>query len=335
MYKIRLLQNCWWSISFALLWMIPAAHAQKQAGSAVNTGYYYAGAEKSITDTLRTHFPVDTAALYPSQNGGFASGNSGYGEKDKIQEFEVLPDSNYVLEGCLFWFGYKHVESQPGDSSAVILKLYDMDSSALINGISRRVPKTLLDTQTVLLEDLDTSSVFQMAITPWLFSSRLVARNYSFGIDLNKLYFKDTVALYTTRDDEVDKQGLSWEFWQGGWNTLFNNWGLNINLAVFPLVDLSNVGVGAIPGISSSGIRIYPNPAPEYVSLAWKPVSHGTASITLMAVDGRIIEQREIPVIQGADQRAEFNITGLASGTYILLIRQNGKGMASKFLVQH
>lgn len=335
MYKIRLLQNCWWSVSFAFLWIIPVATAQKQAGTPVHMGYYYAGADKGITDTLRDHFPVDTAALYPAQNGGFASGNSGYGEKHKIQEFEVLTDSNYVLEGCLFWFGYKHVESQPGDSSAVILKLYDMDSSALINGISRRVPKTLLDTQTVLMEDLDTSSVFQMAITPWLFSSRLVARNYSFGIDLDQLYFKDTVALYTTRKDEVDKSGLSWEFWQGEWNTLLNNWGLNINLAVFPLVDLSNVGIGAVPGISSSGIRVYPNPAPESVNLSWNPVSYGTASITLMGIDGRIIEQRETAVMKGADQRAEFSTTGLASGTYILLIQQNGKGIASKFVVQH
>lgn len=313
-----------------LLLCIPAwASAQKPYTATGIHGHKPTDFDKVITDTLDQHFDGATPTLYAAQNGGYMSGNSGFGETAKIQEFNVRIDSAYTVEGFIYWFGYKHTESTPDDSSSITLVFYDMDSSALINGLSRRVPKTLIASKDILLPNLDTSVNFQNAMTIWNINPKYVNRNYAPGIRFDKLYFKDTVALYSSSDDDAPITGRSWEYWQGAWNTIDFNWGLNVDFAIFPLVDFTNVGIATLPGLNAS-VKLYPNPSVDVLQVEILSQSMiNEIAWNLVDLNGKIIQQGHTRNVSW-----KIDVASLPQGMYILTLA-SGKGMgAYKFEVK-
>jgi hypothetical protein len=64
------------------------------------------------------------------------------------------------------------------------------------------------------------------------------------GLDL-PIFTGDTIAIVTTHDDCVGFSNWSWEKWADGtWHSLLNSWVLDVDLAIFPVMDLPyNVGI--------------------------------------------------------------------------------------------
>lgn len=289
---------------------------------------------KAITDTLDRHFDSATVTLYAAPIGGFASGNSGYGEKAKIQEFDV--DSSYTIEGFLFWFGYKAIQSNPNDSSAVDFIFYNLDSTANINGIGRFVPKTILEQKEVLLKDIDTSIHFSAGINIWMIPPRIVYQNYGVGIRLEKVHIKDTIAFYSSTHGDPPIPTLSWEYWQGSWNTMLNNWGLDIDFAIFPLVDLTNLNVDEASFIHGMKVLAYPNPASDLLLIDFITTDLSELTFTLYDLHGKAVWSKKAGTFAPGAYQQTLAVNHISSGSYVLLItNQQNQGIAQRIMISH
>lgn len=325
-------KNFW----FTIVWISfsSSVFAQKTYIATHLRGNKPQNASKAITDTLDNHFDNATVTLYAAPVGGFASGNSGYGEKAKIQEFDV--DSSYTVEGFLFWFGYKAIQSAPNDSSAVDFIFYNLDSTANINGIGRFVPKTILEKKEVLLTDIDTSVNFSTGINIWMIPPRIVYQNYGVGIRLDKVHIKDTIALYSSSNGDPPVPTLSWEYWQGSWNTMLNNWGLDIDFAIFPLVDLTNLSLDNAGFIQGMKAKIYPNPVSDLLYLELITTELSELSFTLYDLQGKTVFTKQAGIFSPGTHQQTIEVKQVPSGNYILLItNKNYQGIAQRVIIKH
>jgi len=306
--------------------------AQKGFIPTFHTGFMYHEAQvKSITDTITEHFDSAVATLYAAPTGGFASGNSGYNELAKVQEFDV--DTSYTIEGVLFWFAYKNQQSASTDSSSVDFVFYNMDSSAVINGIGRFVPHTILQSKKVLIADIDTSQYFATGVNVWTFPSFIVYHNYAVGIRFDHLHIKDTLALFSSTDGDPPIPSLSWEYWQGSWNTLLNNWGLDVDLAVFPLVDMSNLSFHEAPFVHGLKLHVYPNPASSFLYVETELEKPASTGMVLYDMQGRIVRNFPEIYLSSGIHTHILSIEGLPAGTYCFTQYINGGSGIGKLII--
>ncbi len=329
---MRMLKNFW----FIIVWISVAnpIFSQKTYIATHHRGNKPLNSLKAITDTLDSHFDNATTTLYAAPVGGFASGNSGYGEKAKIQEFDV--DASYTVEGFLFWFGYKAIQSAPNDSSAIDFIFYNLDSTANINGIGRFVPKTILEKKEVLLRDIDTSVNFSTGINVWMIPPRIVYQNYGVGIRLDKVHIKDTIALYSSSHGDPPIPSLSWEYWQGSWNTMLNNWVLDIDFAIFPLVDLTNLSVNDAAFIQGINAKVYPNPASDFLVADIITTELSELWFTLYDLQGQTVFTKQAGIFSPGTYQQTFDVNTVPSGNYILLItNKNHRGIAQRIIINH
>ena len=209
----------------------------------------------SENDTLnKQYFDSASYKLYASPDGGFASGNNAYSDKAKVQEFNVANGGN--IYGVLIHFGYKKFNSQ-NDSSYVRLNFYQLNGIGT-NTISSSAacPGNIFYTDSIKIADIDTvnGNIFNY-INPIYTNS-----NFAIGIDFNSLHQSDTIALYTNIDGMGGNREQSWERdLHGNWYSLKYTWTLDVDYAIFPIVNTS-VGIDAISN-KTRPITIWPNPS--------------------------------------------------------------------------
>lgn len=268
---------------------------------------------KTTTDTLNVAVLADSLTLYGSPNGGFMSGNSGYGEYAKVQEFDI--DSACGVEGFVFWFGRKALNSQPIDSSRVVLAWYDMDSVTTQPDSGRLMPKTRLNSDTVFLADIDTSSLFDGSVYLWQPGSALAIRNFAAGLIFDLMDSQDTLALWSSFDGNYGKQ--TWEYYLNAWTPMYYNWGIDVRFSVLALIDryagLSNEGL--------SGLALYPNPGSTNFNLDLpRPILDG--GVLMLDQHGRIA--LECRAKESPTSRILMDSGSLATGSYVCLVMEKG-----------
>ena len=299
----------------------------------IKRSFNYALENKSITDTIFTHFDSATVTLYASPNGGFASGNSGYQELAKVQEFDV--DTSYIVEGFLYWFGYKSHQSAFIDSSAIDFVFYNMDSAALINNLPRFVPKTIIHQKEILVSDIDTSVSFSSGINVWMIPPSIVYSNYAVGFRMEKLNIKDTIAIYTSSDGDPPIPTLSWEYWNGAWNSMEYNWGLDIDFAIFPIVDFSNLGWEEIPFVSAMKLLAYPSPSNDKIQVSMEFINKTSAEVNILDISGKSCISIDQEMYEKGTHSKIMDISNLNSGIYFVVINDDkGRGVSQKIIVQ-
>jgi len=86
--------------------------------------------------------------------------------------------------------------------------------------------------------------------------------NFAIGIDFDQIRMLDTIAIYTNKDGDAGGREQSWEQdASGNWYTLKYNWPLNVDFAIFPIVNTS-VGIDVLVSKTKS-ITIWPNPSQD------------------------------------------------------------------------
>ncbi|UPT66073.1 MAG: T9SS type A sorting domain-containing protein [Sphingobacteriales bacterium JAD_PAG50586_3] len=107
------------------------------------------------------------------------------------------------------------------------------------------------------------------------------------------------------------------------WSTMLRNWGLNVDFAIFPIIDGTQTAINNQPVYNTT---IYPNPAVDVVNIA---VS-GNTRVNLGIIDsnGKVVALYN-------NTNGLISINGLAKGVYYVVV-DNGKrhGYAQKLIVQ-
>jgi len=309
---MRRLVGCIFLISFSCL------YGQKQALPPVDFGVFDRDLAKTITDTIDSHFVGALPTLYPSPNGGFASGNTGFGEVARMQEFFVR-NPGYTIEGFLYWFGYKNQTSTPADSSMLIFVFQDMDSAGTIYDSNRVIPRTIWEADTVFLSTIDTSSLFSQGLYFWDVPPRFVNRNYAAGIRFEMLAAGDTIALWSSSDGDAPRPAQAWERWLGAWRPMLYTWGLSIDLAVFPLINFST-STESIEDAASHPV-IAPNPVGEFWEIK-TPENWGEGkSFRVVDAAGRFLFEENWPAGQA---QKRYSSSVLAPGLNFILFYESG-----------
>lgn len=325
----KLLYGGSFTLSFAV---ITITYAQKEFVATGIHGHRDIEWMRAVTDTLDDYFDSATTTLYASPNGGFVGGNSGYGETAKAQEFDVdtIP---YYIEGFIYWFGYRAMESLPTDSSRLTFKLWNNNYLATTCGVSRLVPNSVFDSTEVLIDTLNADTVFAGGVNVWMLSvPQLVTANYSVGFTMEHLHVKDTVSLIMSTDGDPDIQYLSWEKWGGYWSLILCTWGLDSDFGIFPLVDMNTASVDGNQFIQGLKYSLYPNPASDWMNIEMEIENDGEYLVTMHDLSGRLIKTQNLGYLYKGKVSTSLEVFELRTGNYILTISNGKKGLSKKFI---
>lgn len=281
--------------------------AQKTAGAPVLPAQIdYQHADKAILDTIFHNFFNLNPTLYTAPVGGYMNGTNGYGDVEKGQETKFT--ETYYLTGVIYWFALK-VKNTGGDTSSIIFKLYKKDAAQMVNGVNRLVPGTLLASQTVELNNINAGTTFASGLNLFSLPQPIVNfSNYVSTFSMEMMHPKDTIALYGSEDSLVDITDLSWEKWNGKWNTIKNAWVLDIDFAIFPVRDLTGA---SIEEQQKADVQLFPNPATDYIYVALS--SDAYDSYVVMNATGQPVKTGNI-----TSSQFQIDLQDYASGYYVI-----------------
>ncbi len=330
------MQKLWWHISFLIAsCFIPTVlMAQKTAIPTSYKGFKDSFPVKAVNDTIDAHFDSATATLYASPNGGFLSGNSGYHESHKAQFFDASSTKPYTVYGFIYWFGYKKQESANADSSLIDLLFYQLDSSTTINNVSYLIPKTVFETKQLLVQDIDTSATYTSGANVWMLNEpKATTFPFAGAISLQGLNAADTIALYTSTDGDAPVANKSWERWGNYWHPIQSNWGVKVDFAIFPIVEIPDSVISVNEVFSNVTMQVYPNPAQELLNVQLNTKMNGKLDIMLLDMTGKVIYQAQPGNVEAGTHALSVPVQSLANGTYLLSIGVNQKNRVTKKVV--
>jgi hypothetical protein len=296
-------------------------------------GNHTFGKDKAIADTLFHGFDTIQPTLFSSPVGGWLSGTNGYKDAIKAQEFQVYDSINYTITDFIFWFAIKSTAFS-SDSSKIIYRMYRIDSVQQISSIYFFVPGTNVLADTVNFSQVQAGLNFQDGLNVWTLPSPTpVFENYAVGFDMSLMNAKDSIALFTNNNGNPALEGFSWEQWQGKWNTISAAWGLNIDFAIFPVVDYTNSGIENQPFIQSLRADIFPNPASGFTTVKVESQLSGTLKIFLYDATGKPVKQLIQSNMVGGTNEYTLDVSNLKAGIYYVEIRCDDKNRIFRKLI--
>jgi len=161
-------------------------------------------------------------------------------------------------------------------------------------------------------------------------------QDFAVGFDMTNVNSADTVGFVSSTD--LDGQGLdmSWEKWSDGtWHSFLEpgNWQLDIDLAIFPLVEM-NTGVNETPFIG--GVKLGfagPNPTTENTVLTYG-LQNNAKNVTIRIVDaqGRVVETQSLDNQAAGNYTYNVNSSSFAAGTYFVQLQADNSRIAVKMV---
>jgi hypothetical protein len=264
------------------------------------------------TDTLSDFFKFSTAQLIPSPNGGFVTGTNGFRDSEKLQAF--YPSKPYSVLGAWVWIGTNTVPT--GEVSNTCLKLRKLDitptnNPPFIAGIKSTVDSAFFDVSSL---NASTSMTQGMNWMPFA-QPVLISSPYAIGLTFDSPISIDSLrpeyAIMHSTDDSVAVTGRSWERWNGSFKRILDSWGLDIDLAVFPVIDTT---LTSISNLQITKPDVFPNPANEAITIRFSQKGEFDR-ISLYDAWGKLISTNSL----SKDEMLHTLITsGLSSGNYLI-----------------
>jgi hypothetical protein len=281
------------------------------------------------TDTLNTFFNFNSTELIQSPNGGYVSGNNGYGDKEKLQVF--IPDTNYSVLGALVWMGNIKRNAANPSNSKVWLKMRRFDVSPVATVPFVGGPKEALDSVSIALDSLRADSTYEVGWNYIPFNTPVFAgQPYGISLSFENLDPGDTCAIRHSAEDSVLGAGNSWEIWNGNWRRMIDNWGLNIDFAIFPVIDTT---LNSVSNLKRLNLEIFPNPTADELTITLPEMLIGKAvRIAAYSTDGRLALQTDRII---DESRIKIDATCMQSGAYTLIIFCENWIGSTKVIVKH
>lgn len=282
--------------------------------------------------------PSGSPTLYHADQG-YVAGTNNLGDLGKVQYFKGLSSKAY-LNMLEMYFGAAHASTP---SSEVEVVLYDNQG---FNG----GPGNLIASHKVKLVDIVEDVEKEQATIIFFDDNVLLKGPFYAGISLDLMSEKDTIALVSSRDDEVE--GTAWEMSSvGSWTPVRDNWqsggGTNpldiafhisahfqkVNLFASP--DCTPLSVGDNPLAESATILAYPNPFNQEITFEYTIQKHGWVRLELFNSMGQLVKMLvDGHQVQGT-HHPSFDGSILARGLYIYRLSFEGKPIGSGRVVRH
>lgn len=272
------------------------------------------------TDTLISFFNPVGETLIESLNGGYLSGSNGFQDSEKLQSF--FPSGSYSILGLLVWNGYV-VNNSQDTNSVVSFKIRRLDTTATSAFPFFRGPAETIDSVDIRIEDLVESSSFENGLNYVAFNNPvLVTSPFLAGFNLDGLHRNesgevvDSFAVRSTAIDSAQLAGFSWEKWNGVYKRIIDSWGVDVDFAVFPVIDTS---LNKVSDLKISQIQSFPNPCKDYVTIRINDKSLYENAL-IMNINGQVVSQYSVVGVSGD---YTISLPNLSPGLYT--VRLTGK----------
>jgi hypothetical protein len=300
-------------------------------------------ADRTPTDTLYWGNTSAQPTLIGSQNGGFVVGNNGYGDLAKVQAFFAdqppLPGNAIALEEVIIWFGAKDFSS--GDSVNSILKInaYRLNANGTASsGTVNTAPGTVLASVDLPIALADTGSALGDGGNIIAFPNPVwLGFDFGVGVDFSALAAGDTIGIVSTTDGGAFFPDMSWEKWDNNaWYTMKQAWPLDIDFAIWPIVDNNPTGLGE--EIAINGVKLYqnfPNPSANGTTTITYEIGNNAKNIVMNIFDakGRMVME----INEGAKSMGKYTVNidanQLSSGVYYYTITVDGSRLGKKMTI--
>lgn len=252
-----------------------------------------------------------------------------------------IVNGSYNVTGAMIWFGGKtDVSGSPADLKVKMYSLADNKAYGTAQSTAPDVvgPNQLKGSVNVAFADVDTVDA-----TYALFANQLWTNgDFALAVDIKDLYGApaDTVWIYASEDGASDGS-YTWTkigfdinpatIWARSTGLLQG--GLDVNLAIFALVDESGVGIEEQGYLNGVKMTTYPNPA---VSSDVVRIQYGLENaadkveIRILDVNGRLVYAASEGAKASGIYTLEVPAGTLSAGSYIYSLEANGGRMAKR-----
>lgn len=287
---------------------------------------------KAPTDTLVPYGIANATNLmmFPADNGGYVAGVNGFGDQAVAQHFPVTPAEGYIVEGFLAWVGAKEIVGNAGTVDGVI---YDMTGSGTTTDGTGAAPGVVLESVTL---DMDTD-VDTVGFTVVMFNNPVLrSHDYAIGMDFTNMG-NDTLGIVHSNDGDADDNERSWSQWDDGdWYSFLtmDNWGLDIDLALLPVVDMSTVDINEQAFINGVRMEVYPNPAVDVLNIDFHIREAAEVNINIMDMTGRTVQTQSLGNKEAGEYSTSLSVDQLSTGVYLYMIEAGNQRLVKRVNVQ-
>jgi hypothetical protein len=190
----------------------------------------------------------------------------------------------------------------------------------------------------VPMDAVDTSSAYTNAHVALFSSPEIMYYDYLLGFDLSGMV-DDTIGMVSSSNGEGNSLERVWEQWSdSSWYTLqaagYEDYSLDIDAMIFPIVDMTNAGLCESPFVNGIRMNLYPNPVSEILTVTAE-TQEPSALVRIMLLDANGRAALEPINISTAALGAgyQINLSSLATGNYYLLMKSGSSKLAQKILL--
>lgn len=296
----------------------------QRANTSVGTNLEFnlpSSSSRVIVDTLSNVESDDTLAIYPRANWGYLFGHNDYNDMGWAEKYYITGQTGTVLGGA--YYLYANTINTPTDYG--FGQVYTVGTDGL--------PDALLATDTVPYSTIPLGGT---DLTYFSFSSPVAVADSFFMAWTVPAYTTtdDTVGIITTRDGNrsMGTYGQNAAMWNDGswYDELTANWGAQLTYVLMPIIDLAISTEVKHAGLTIS--KAYPNPASSSITVPFSVETEGSAVITVIGMNGKVISSETINAGKGANTY-NVDVTSLPSGSYFYSVSSNNGRIFSKFEV--
>jgi hypothetical protein len=274
-------------------------------------------------DTLnKTYFDSMSYKIYTSPGGGYVSGNNAYKDQSKVQEFHAGNLCN--IYGLLINFGYLNFSSL-SDSSYVGINFYHLNNSGR-NTFSNTVPcpGNIFHKDSIKVSDIDTANGNYFSYSNPIYTDS----NLAIGVNFNHLNPLDTIAIFTNKDGDAGSREYSWEQdLNGNWFTLKYSWPMNVDYAIFPIVN-TTVGFDMLSS-QKQEFNISPNPSSNGIT----QLNIAKSSILNFKVYNSNLQLIPSNIYSISENKCSLQLENVIKGVYFIQIKTHEFIGVKKFIV--
>ena len=284
---------------------------------------------KLPTDTLQAaSFNTGTPVLYNYIQGGYSFGTNKLADRAFAQVYKVT--TSYLVDGIALWVGAKE---QLGTADTLNVLVYNLDGPGTdSSGAVNNAPGTVSKIIKIAVDQIDTTILTFLTFP----DSFVVYVDYAAGVDFSQIT-DDTLGLVTTTDGDAQGTELSWNKWSdNSWHTNLEpfNWGMDIDLGIFIIADMSSANVNDnyfIDGIKLS--QNQPNPATNATLIQYEIQNNASVSLEIYDITGRLVLSYD----EGKQIAGKHNILvdsdKLMKGTYFYSLKADNYGLTKKMII--
>lgn len=161
------------------------------------------------------------------ENPGYIFGTNVYGDEAYGQVFEE--EGNFTITGAFFWIGARN-----GTAGDVVFNIWDFDGETLGD---------VLGSKTIPMEEVEASDDLGEAMWVEFDQPVSVSGNFMIGADISDLddfvYEEYGLGNVSSENGDGAEAGLAWIREAGGEWTTALNYGMDVDIAIFPLAEMT------------------------------------------------------------------------------------------------